>query len=143
MEPPIDAIACYGGITMEREELFQQMDRLGVHTQEALSRFMNNEKLFLSFVCQLPDKLNLTRIRQGLDAEDEKTFYMNVHNLKGLAGNLSIEPIYDCAQAILVEFRSSKFKNKAKLYALIREAESESESLAALIQQYLAEEGTV
>lgn len=127
---------------MKREELFQQMDRLGVHTQEALDRFMGNEALFFSFVRQLPIKLDLSQIRQGLAAEDEDAFYMNVHNLKGLAGNLSIEPIHDCAQAILVEFRTSKFKNKKKLYSLLQEAETESEALAALIQQYLAEEET-
>lgn len=127
---------------MKREELFQQMDRLGVHTQEALDRFMGNETLFLTFVRQLPDKLDLTRIRQGLEAEDEEAFYINVHNLKGMAGNLSIGPVYDCAQAILVEFRTSKFKNKKKLYSLLQEAQMESESLAALIQQYLAEEET-
>ena len=127
---------------MDREELFQQMDRLGVHTQEALDRFMNNETLFLSFVCQLPDKLDLTRIRQELETEDEEAFYINVHNLKGMAGNLSIEPIYECAQAILVEFRSSKFKNKKKLYSLIKEMEVESKALTALLQQYLAEEET-
>ena len=127
---------------MDREELFQQMDRLGVHTQEALDRFMNNETLFLSFVCQLPDKLDLTRIRQELETEDEEAFYINVHNLKGMAGNLSIEPIYECAQAILVEFRSSKFKNKKKLYSLLKEMEVESKALTALLQQYLAEEET-
>ena len=127
---------------MDREELFQQMDRLGVHTQEALDRFMNNETLFLSFVCQLPDKLDLTRIRQELETEDEEAFYINVHNLKGMAGNLSIEPIYECAQAILVEFRSSKFKNKKKLYSLLKETEVESKALTALLQQYLAEEET-
>ena len=97
---------------MKREELFQQMDRLGVHTQEALDRFMGNETLFLTFVRQLPDKLDLTRIRQGLEAEDEEAFYINIHNLKGMAGNLSIGPVYDCAQAILVEFRPQNSKTK-------------------------------
>lgn len=125
---------------MKQQELFAQMDRLGLHVQEALDRFMGNEPLFLSFVRQLPEKLAFTRIRESLEREDEESFYMDVHSLKGLAGNLSIGPINDCAQAILAEFRTSKFKNKKKLSELIREAETESEALAALINQYLAEE---
>ena len=125
---------------MKQQELFAQMDRLGLHVQEALDRFMGNEPLFLSFVRQLPEKLAFTRIRESLEREDEESFYMDVHSLKGLAGNLSIVPINDCAQAILAEFRTSKFKNKKKLSELIREAETESEALAALINQYLAEE---
>ena len=125
---------------MDQQKLFEQMERLGMNTQEALGRFMGNKPLFLSFVRQLPDKLDLTRIRQALDAEDEDTFYMGVHNLKGLAANLSIVPISDCAQAILVEYRGTKFKNKKKLFTLLREAELESQAMSALINQYLAEE---
>lgn len=124
---------------MDHQAFFAQLDRFGLHTQEALNRFMGNEALFLSFVSQLPEKLSFAQIRQGLEEENEDTFYMNVHNLKGMAGNLSIEPLFDCAQAILVEFRASKFKHKKKLTALVQEAEGVSQSLAGLISQYLAE----
>ncbi|WP_191399087.1 hypothetical protein [Flavonifractor sp. An306] len=128
---------------MQQRDFLAQLDRLGIHTQEALDRFMGNEALFLSFIRQLPEKLDFSGSRRGLDEEDEDTFYMNVHNLKGMAGNLSIGPIYDCAQAILVEFRTSKFQNKKKLTELTREAEAASEAIAELVRQYLAEEGTV
>lgn len=128
---------------MDQQKLFEQMGRQGMNTREALGRFMGNKPLFLSFVRQLPDKLDLTRIRQALDAEDEDAFYMGVHNLKGLAANLSIVPIRDCAQAILVEYRGTKFKNKKKLLTLLREAEAESKAMADLINQYLAEEALV
>lgn len=128
---------------MDRDTFFAQLDRLGIHTQEALGRFMGNETLFLTFIRQLPEKLDFSGIRRGLEEEDEDAFYMNVHNLKGLAGNLSIGPIYDCAQAILVEFRASKFQHKKKLTELTREAETASEGISELVRQYLAEEGTV
>ena len=61
---------------MDQQKLFEQMERQGMNTQEAMGRFMGNKPLFLSFVRQLPDKLDLTRIRQALDAEDEDAFYM-------------------------------------------------------------------
>lgn len=128
---------------MTQKELFLQLDRLGLNTQEALERFMGNAPLFLSFVRQLPEKLDFTRIRQSLETEDGDAFYLGVHNLKGLAGNLSIAPIHDCAQAILVEFSTSKFKNQTKLASLIQEAEDESQALSTLIRQYLEEEGTL
>ena len=99
--------------------------------QDEQSR-MEKEDDYLAFIVRIPR-----------DEEDEDTFYMNVHNLKGMAGNLSIGPIYDCAQAILVEFRASKFQNKKKLTELTREAETASEAIAELVRQYLAEEGTV
>jgi len=52
---------------MDQQKLFEQMERQEINTQEALGRFMGNKPLFLSFVRQLPDKLDLTRIRQALD----------------------------------------------------------------------------
>lgn len=125
---------------MKQQELFARMERMGVHTQDALSRFMGNERLFLSFVRQLPEKLDFTCLRQELEDEDEESFYINVHNLKGMAGNLSIEPIYNCTQAILEEFRSSRFKNKMKLETLICETETKGQALKALINQYIEEE---
>ena len=123
---------------MEKQEFFAQLDKMGVNTKQALDRFMGNEGLFLSFVGQLPEKLNLDRL---LEEEDEEGFYMDVHNLKGLAGNLSIEPIYDCAQAVLVEFRSSQFRNKKKLAALVGEGREESQALSRLILRYQKEGG--
>lgn len=128
-------------LIMKQQELLAQLDRLGLNTREALGRFMGNEALFLSFVRQLPEKLDFTGILQSLQEQDEERFYVQVHNLKGMAGNLSIGPVFDCAQAILVEFRTSKFQNETKLSALVREAEVESRALAQLIRQYIEEEG--
>lgn len=124
---------------MEKEVFFALLEDAGVNVSQALSRFMGNEALFLSFVGKLPEKLSFGPILQALEREDEDDFYMRVHSLKGMAGNLSVEPIYDCAQAILVEFRSSKFQHKKKLRSLVQEAVRESESLSELIGQYQKE----
>ena len=124
---------------MEKEVFMALLEDSGVNLSQALGRFMGNEALFLSFIGKLPEKLQFDPILQALNQEDEEEFYMRVHSLKGMAGNLSIEPIYDCAQAILVEFRASKFQNKKKLLSLIEEAIRESESLSDLIQQYQKE----
>ena len=124
---------------MDQAEFFTRLDCAGLHTQEALGRFMGNEALFLSFVTRLPEQLKIDELIQSLDAEDADTFYRTLHNLKGLAGNLSISPIYQCAQAILVEFRASQFQNKQKLSALTQEVAATSKALTALITEYLSE----
>lgn len=123
----------------QNDEIFAQLQRLGMDTGQALGRFMGNEELLLHFVCQLPGHLRFADTRKSLDQEDEETFYMLVHGMKGIAGNLSIEGLFDCFQAMLVEFRTSQFQNKTKLAALLREAETESEALVACIRQYESE----
>lgn len=125
---------------MERQELFGRLERAGCHPQQALERFMNNEDLFLSFLKQLPERMNLTPLFQGLEREDEEQFYRYIHDLKGMTGNLGLTPVYDCAQAMLVEFRTSKFKHKNKLTALTLEVQTECRALTKLVQQYEMEE---
>ena len=61
---------------MEKQEFFAQLDKMGVNTKQALGRFMGNEGLFLSFVGQLPEKLNLDRLVRLLEEEDEEEFYI-------------------------------------------------------------------
>lgn len=126
---------------MEKDVFLALLENSGVNVSQALDRFMGNEELFLSFMGKLPEKLKFEEIIQALDTGDEETFYMLVHSLKGMAGNLSVEPIFDCAQAILVEFRASGFQHLGKLRALTLEAQRESESLSELIVQYRGEEG--
>ena len=124
---------------MEKREFLQQLEQAGVDVRQALDRFMGNEDLYLSFLVKLPSKLHSEEILQALEQGDEDNFYLMVHNLKGMAGNLGLTPIQDSAQAILVEFRSSRFEYHDKLTALTQEVTRESEYIADLIRAYLGE----
>ena len=126
---------------MERKAFLALLEASGVQVQQALGRFMGNEDLFLSFLARLPGQLRFEEILRTLGEEDGEGFYLLVHDLKGMAGNLGLTPIQDCTQAILVEFRASKFQHKNKLTALTWEAKRESERLAALIEGYFEGEG--
>ena len=126
---------------MEKQEFLEQLELAGVQVRQALDRFMGNEDLYLSFLAKLPEKLHSTEILQALEEGDEEGFYLRVHDLKGMTGNLGLTPIQESAQAILVEFRSSRFQHHSKLRALTREATRESEHIAGLIKKYLGEGG--
>lgn len=125
---------------MEKQEFLGQLEASGVQVRQALDRFMGNEELFLSFLAKLPGRMGFEEMLQALEEENEDIFYLRVHDLKGMAGNLGLVPVQDCTQAILVEFRASKFQHKNKLTALTWEAKRESERLAALIEGYFEEE---
>ena len=124
---------------MEKQEFLGLLEASGVQVRPALERFMGNEALFLSFLAKLPGQLRFEEILRALEEEDGEVFYLRVHDLKGMAGNLGLAPIQDSAQAILTEFRSSRFQHKKKLTALTWEAKRESERLAGLIEGYFGE----
>lgn len=126
---------------MNQKELIEKLYQAGVDTNKAISRFMGNEDLFISFIKKLPYCIDFESIRNDLENENEEEFYLKVHNLKGTAGNLGIDTIFDCSQAILVEFRTSKFTQMKKLKGLIKEAELESALLNKIILSYEKQRG--
>lgn len=121
---------------MDQAVFLQKLDEAGINTQKAIGRFMGNTALFLKFVRRLPDALRFADIRTALEQQDDETFYMLVHTLKGTAANLSAENLAECVQAILVEYRASGFKHMRKLNGLLRQAEAESEKLSEILRDF-------
>ena len=124
---------------MEKKTFLGLLEASGVQVGPALERFMGNEDLYLSFLARLPGQLRFEDILRALGEGDEEGFYLQVHDLKGLAGNLGLTPVHDCAQAVLKEFRAERFRNRDRLTALTWEAKRESERVTALIERYLEE----
>ena len=125
---------------MNQSVFLEKLNAVGVNTEKAIARFMGNTDLFLRFIQRLPESMNFVKMHEALEQEDEESFYMQVHTLKGTAGNLGVENVCECAQALLVEFRASQFKNSKKLSELLNVAETESEKLSELLAAYASEE---
>lgn len=121
---------------MNQAQLIEQLSAAGVDTEKAISRFMGNQDLFISFIRKLPTYMKFDEMRTYLEQQNEEYFYMAVHNLKGTAGNLGVQSIFECAQAILVEFRTSNFQHSQKLNDLLSEAEAESKQLSKILIEY-------
>ena len=121
---------------MNQEFFLQQLEDAGVNTQEAIARFMGNTALFLKFIQRLPEVLKFAEIRQAIQTEDSETFYMLVHTLKGTAGNLGVGAVFDCAHAMLTEYRTTGFSHTRKLLGLVQEAENESAKLSRLLLSF-------
>ena len=121
---------------MNQTQLIEQLSAAGVDTEKAISRFMGNQDLFISFIRKLPTYMKFDEMRTYLEQQNEEYLYMAVHNLKGTAGNLGVQSIFECAQAILVEFRTSNFQHSQKLNDLLSEAEAESKQLSKILIEY-------
>lgn len=128
---------------MDQQVFLQRLNQVGVDIDKAVARFMGNKALFISFIRRLPESLRFEEMRAQLKAQDQEGFYVNVHNLKGAAGNLGVQSIYECAEAILIELRTSGLVHERKLNDLLSEAQNESEQLSELLRAYEAQkEGT-
>lgn len=104
-----------------------------VDVDNAVDRLMGNDNLYLEFIKRLPEELNLAAIREALANQDGESFHFYLHNLKGFAVNLGIHEIADAAQAGLIEFRASQFRNTTKLEGLLEEIEASGEKFASAL----------
>jgi len=58
---------------MYNREVIEKLKQQGVNTDEAISRFMGKEELFLSFIFRFPKNADFKEIRKCLEEKDEET----------------------------------------------------------------------
>lgn len=121
---------------MSNEELIQRLNQIGVNTEQAIARFMGNEMLYLSFIKRFPEVVNIEKLYSTLENGDEEAFYGLIHTLKGTAGNLGLNQVFECTNAILVELRTSHLKQTKKIKGLLQEIQSEGKQFADMLREY-------
>lgn len=104
-----------------------------VDVDTAVNRLMGHDELYLEFIKRLPEELNLASIREALAQQDAEAFHFYLHGLKGFASNLGITEIADAAQAALIEFRATQFRNITKLEGLLEEIEASGEKFSSAL----------
>lgn len=104
-----------------------------VDVDTAVDRLMGHDELYLDFIKRLPEELNLAAIREALAQQDAESFHFYLHGLKGFASNLGITEIADAAQAGLIEFRATQFRNVTKLEGLLDEIEASGEKFSSAL----------
>jgi HPt (histidine-containing phosphotransfer) domain-containing protein len=87
-----------------------ELNNLGVDTELACKRFMDNrllyEKMLKKFVDTVPD----LEVLSYLEKEDYQTALAHAHTLKGVTGNLSLMPLYQAYSDIVALLRQNEYK---------------------------------
>ncbi len=96
-------------------ELLEQLRELGVNTDEALARFMNNEDLYKRMLLKFPPNIEKLEVLPFIESGDYKTALANAHTIKGVTGNLSLTPLYTAYSEIVSLFRADKPEEAKKL----------------------------
>lgn len=66
----------------------------GANVEDGLARCMNNEDFYLRMVGKAIESEDFASLQKALDAHDVKAAFEHAHALKGITGNLSLNPIY-------------------------------------------------
>lgn len=114
--------------------LLDELKDLKVNTDEALNRFMNNSSLYERMLLKFPPNLEKLEVLSFIEAGDVKTATENAHTLKGIAGNLSLTPLYTAYTEIVNLLRADK-PDEAK--AILVETLPIQAEINACIKKYM------
>ena len=104
----------------------EKLKSLGCNVEEGLARCMNNEAFYLGLVSKFLGSTDLSKLHDALEANDLDTAFKEAHSLKGVAGNLSLTPLYETLVEMVELLRGKTVTDYAPLFAKL------SESLNAL-----------
>lgn len=92
------------------------LERYGMDTQRTLARFAGNEKMMLTALKDLPNDDAMTSALAAKASDDDKAFRVAVHSVKGLSGNLGLEPLYEAACALMIALRAEDQNEVERLF---------------------------
>ena len=113
--------------------MMEELRTLGVNTDEALARFMNNESLYERMVKKFVPTAEGLPVLPLIESGDIEQAQNNAHTLKGVTGNLSLTPLYAAYSDIMTLFRAGQIEEaKQKLLETI----PVQEQIVACIEKY-------
>ena len=79
---------------MSTHELIVSLIKYGVDTQSAIERFMGDSELYRQCLEAFIDDGDFAALGSALESGDCEKAFFAAHTLKGVSGNLGLEPIH-------------------------------------------------
>ena len=73
----------------------ESLKKYGADVETGLARCMGQEAFYLRFVRMMLDDKNFSQLSKAVEQGDPKAAFEAAHALKGVAGNLSLTPIFE------------------------------------------------
>jgi type II secretory pathway predicted ATPase ExeA len=113
--------------------LLDELQTLGVDTDDALKRFMNNSSLYERMLKKLPKNVESLEVMPYLQSGDYAKALENAHTLKGVMGNLSIAPLYQAYTDAVALLRADDPSGATRA---VRDAIPVQDAILACIARY-------
>jgi HPt (histidine-containing phosphotransfer) domain-containing protein len=102
----------------------QKLMAAGIDVEGGINRLMGNEEMYENFLQMFIKDDSFQKLEQAMQAEDYKEAFAQAHTLKGVAGNLSMQRLYETLVPFVDQLRNGvdipgavkEFPNVKKLY---------------------------
>ncbi|MBP1559886.1 MAG: Hpt domain-containing protein [Oscillospiraceae bacterium] len=120
-------------MTILDNKLFAELKNHGVDVEGTLSRFVDNDELYMKFLLRYPDEDRLTPIKNAIAAKDYEALLSAAHKLKGVSANLGMTDLAAKAAKIVTKVREEQYEGFEADFA---EAEKEYNIICGIISGY-------
>ncbi len=101
---------------MDTDSIIRRLRDSGADTGAALERFVDDEELYYSCLISFFNDKNYGMLKEALAAED----YNAAHTLKGVAGNLGLNPLYKVLCALVESLRAQEYDGLTDEYDAVQ-----------------------
>ncbi len=118
---------------MLNDTLLNELNKLGVDTEDGIFRFMNNEALYKRMLISFAEMVKKSQVTADFDDSDCGNEIEKIHALKGAAGNLSVKPLFTAYAEIVRLLRAGSI---AEARAAIAEILPTQDKITECIEKY-------
>ena len=83
------------GVEKMTEDIKRKLEEGGINVDEAMQRFMNNEKLLERFLKKFASDVSYDDLVKAMEEKDCEKAFTEAHTLKGVTGNLALTQLHD------------------------------------------------
>ncbi|MFA9465893.1 MAG: Hpt domain-containing protein [Velocimicrobium sp.] len=103
----------------------KELKAVGINLESGLARFVGNESLFIDFLKKFPYDSTYSKVEEELNQNNSVAAYKAAHTLKGVAGNLSLDSLYQQMNPLVESLRKGKIEDAKSQFCFVKECYSE------------------
>lgn len=114
--------------------LLEELKDLGANVDEGLKRINGNEKLYVKLLGSFTKSIRTYSVGTDFDGASYDDVIEKTHAIKGVAGNLSITPVYEAYTKIVDLLRAG---NPEEARSILEKIIPVQEQFVACIEKYM------
>ena len=94
---------------MSIDEVMEKLSAEGVDLDTTLHRFLDNKDMYAKFLKKFLNDTNYDRMQEDCEAKDYDKLLESSHALKGLTGNLGLDPMFKKLSDMVADIRAKDY----------------------------------
>ena len=104
------------------DKIIKEMEQAGIDVDGAVRRFSGNEPMYIKFLLRFCDDDNFNQVGKAVEADDVDTMLSAAHTLKGVAGNLGMNRMFDVCSDMVNKIRGGNPEAAKAVYPALEES---------------------